>query len=470
MLPFKSAMMINRITQFIILALLTSCSLDIPLEDQVSGDDAIDTPEAAREALNAAYNSLNFDPVNFSLLADDFMPTYLISRDQSTKKFYNWDAIELARFADNLWSDHYHTIAQINTVLESKQYMILDNEQDVAKWEKVEGEAYALKAMIYQELLDLFADNVADKGIILKDKVELEFLKRSSIAACEEKILDLLTKAKKLLKSKEINKNYLSYDACLVLQARYLLTHEKFSDVITTLEEITKNRGYDGGKDSKNYQSLWTDKDSEEKVFTKSNDFLFPLTKLIDTPTNGDYVVVSSSVNFEEGDIRNDITIIPFLMKKNGSDKLIRSLIGKYRSSVNDYEPKDINCIRLAEVYFIMAESYARLNNVAKGVAIMNVLLENRGAQLLDSNMKSQQLLSKIIEEKQKEFVGEGIRFYDIKRWGMSLDRYNVDSKNISRTIQSNDFRWVLPIPISEIKQNKEIKQNPGWESVLGNY
>jgi hypothetical protein len=83
--------------------------------------------------------------------------------------------------------------------------------------------------------------------------------------------------------------------------------------------------------------------------------------------------------------------------------------------------------------------------------------------------MNKTELLEKILDEKQKEFVGEGLRFFDLKRLNKDIIRYKVDSESIDRTISADDFRRVFPIPLSEIKQNKKIEQNPGWESIISN-
>jgi tetratricopeptide (TPR) repeat protein len=457
-----------RIIQISIVLLVSACSIDLPLEDQVSGDDAIDIPEAAREVLNAAYASYSHNLLDYSFLTDDFMPTYLIGKDQSMRKLYNWNAYELALFSNGIWQSHYHTIAQINTVLNAEQHMIIKDEKDEEKWETIKGQAYALKAMLYLELLYLYADQQSARGIILKDQVKLEYLQRSSVNKCEEEIDRLLEKAKGLLETKAKNVHYLSYDACLILQARLYLWQEEYQKAISVSEELIEKNGLIEGEISKSYASLWGNEKSGEKIFAKNN-FTYVLGPYGDR-FDGDIIIVSSELAYEENDIRKDFSILPARMKKNGHfEPVIRPLLGKYRSTYGDETPKDVNCIRLAEAYFLAAESYMHLLQKEKAVKHLNVLLASRGAALADENSSENDLWMKLRLEKRKEFLGEGLRYFDLKRWRMDVNRYKVDSEAINFSIKADDYRWVLPIPKSEIKRNKEIKQNPEWEIIIIN-
>lgn len=68
--------------------------------------------------------------------------------------------------------------------------------------------------------------------------------------------------------------------------------------------------------------------------------------------------------------------------------------------------------------------------------------------------------------ERRREFIGEGLRFWDIVRWGDTelLTENNIEYNSI-RTWTS-DYKY-LPIPQSEIDKTAgtefELKQNPGY-------
>ncbi|MDR0667915.1 MAG: RagB/SusD family nutrient uptake outer membrane protein [Prevotellaceae bacterium] len=70
--------------------------------------------------------------------------------------------------------------------------------------------------------------------------------------------------------------------------------------------------------------------------------------------------------------------------------------------------------------------------------------------------------------ERRREFLGEGMRFWDLIRWGDAerLLTENDQANNSTRTFA--DWKKYLPIPQSEIDKAKgtayELKQNPNWQ------
>jgi hypothetical protein len=69
--------------------------------------------------------------------------------------------------------------------------------------------------------------------------------------------------------------------------------------------------------------------------------------------------------------------------------------------------------------------------------------------------------------ERRREFLGEGMRFWDLVRWGdaVTVLTENEASKNSVRTYDDN--KKYVPIPQTEIDKTKntefELTQNPGW-------
>ena len=129
------------------------------------------------------------------------------------------------------------------------------------------------------------------------------------------------------------------------------------------------------------------------------------------------------------------------------------------------YENTDvryINTIRYSGVCFTVAEAYARDGRPSEAIALMNRYLGARNAVLLDEGLSGEPLVLAILLEKQKEFVGEGIRLFDLKRLGKPLVRYG--SAGNSTSAAPDDYRWLFPIPASEYRYNDKIVNiNPGW-------
>lgn len=114
-----------------------------------------------------------------------------------------------------------------------------------------------------------------------------------------------------------------------------------------------------------------------------------------------------------------------------------------------------------AEVYLNLMEAYIRNNEANKALPLFNKLKANRYENYTDAASVS---LDDVKEERRKEFIGVGFRFYDIKRY-RALGEY---TKPIIRTNKlgvetgrlDDDSHFVLPIPLKILRLNSNIKQN----------
>ena len=182
-----------------ILAGVSSCSLDIPPADQYSDPDAITNVSTARSLLTSAYLLYPHYEYELSILGDDFCQTSITGKDMSQKNLYLWQDNSITSFAETIWLEYYNTIASCNTLLERVDNIVLENASEESAKAAIISECKALKALCYFNLLRLFApaydkDPQAD-GIVLKERLGLEFPKRSSIEDCVSAIRTLLTEA-----------------------------------------------------------------------------------------------------------------------------------------------------------------------------------------------------------------------------------------------------------------------------------
>lgn len=74
--------------------------------------------------------------------------------------------------------------------------------------------------------------------------------------------------------------------------------------------------------------------------------------------------------------------------------------------------------------------------------------------------------LERILKERRKELVGEGLAVYDYTRNKLPVERkgsWHLTSLDTSGayTIQPNDSRLAIPIPQTEIDANPNLVQNP---------
>jgi hypothetical protein len=69
-----------------------------------------------------------------------------------------------------------------------------------------------------------------------------------------------------------------------------------------------------------------------------------------------------------------------------------------------------------------------------------------------------QALLDEILRQRMLEFAFEGQRFYDLKRYGLTITKANPVT-----TLAATDFRLLPRIPQTEVDGNTNMKQNFGY-------
>lgn len=443
-------------TIYILAALLMSTGcLDIKLESQFSDPDAITTVATARELLASAYNSLPRFQYEFSVLGDDFVTVELSSKAADMVNLYKWQEKAIEELSPQVWTEYYLTVSTINALLPRLDKVVAKSEEEAAQLEQVRSEAKALKALCYFDLLRIYAPNWSDAGkdadgIILKDRLELDFLPRSSMQKCAEAIETLLTEAARTDNS-DAPVYYLSTAAVTALRAEFELYRGQYKAAVTEGSKLLADA--ESHWTATAYNNLWSSNESRERIFAPYifNSFYTGLN--YDTE-KGDYFIVNDQISYDAGDIRSEWSYFAGPQTRN---------FGKYNKMFYDKtDIRYINTIRYSGVCFIVAEAYARDSQPDKAVELMNRYLAARNAAALDSSLSGDALISAIMNEKQKEFLGEGTRWFDLKRMGGELKKANYTGA--ATNIKAGDYRWLFPIPAIEYRYNPKITNiNPGW-------
>jgi hypothetical protein len=425
------------------------CNLDIRLEDQFSDPYAITDTETARELLASAYNSLPRFQMEFSILSDDFFPTNLSQKYAEMLNLYNWQEKAINDFSSNVWNGYYMTVAVINALLPRLDLLEPVSEEDQVEMDRIRSEAYALKAMCYFDLVRLYGP------IVLKDRLEFETLPRSSVEECLEEIDALLDEAEKV-KDNDSEVFYMSSAAVKALRVEFELYRGDYDAAVGTALELLE--GAESRWTRSSFENLWSGNESDDRIFAP---YIFDsfYTDLCYDKENGDYFILNDHVVYDDADLRRLWCEYPFEMTSGQ----VRAL-GKYnRMYYENTTVRYINTMRYSGVCFSAAEAYARGEKPQLALQMVNRLLGAYGAELLDESLEGDALIEAILKEKHKEFVGEGVRYFDLKRIGKPLKRYRNLGSGVSSTIAEDDYRWLFPIPESEYKYNDLMDQNPEW-------
>lgn len=445
---------------------VSGCTLDIPLEDQFSDPDAITDIASARSLLASAYESMPQHIYELSLLSDDFYPSSKLEKDANMQNIYRWQITELVQLAGTLWNGYYQTVANVNTLLARMKNVVTVDDAGVKTVAEITAQAKALKAWCYFDLLRLFAPrytgNENADGIILKDRVELDYLPRSSVKACVVEIRKLLQEAGSV-ENRPDKVYWMSDKAITYLWTELELYAGNYPEVI----RLTENLETDYPKEVLGqtvYTALWSAADSQARIFAKYQLSLIFHDVVYNEYSSGDYLVLNDDITYEEGDIRKEWSEYPFVM----DDTRQVRLFGKYnRMNREDIKSCYVNYMRAAGFYLMRAEALARTAQ-AGAAELMDIYLQQRGCPGLAPGIQGEALVNRILEERRKEFVGEGVRYFDLKRWGNQiLKRYTKYGTGAVSTIKADDYRWTLPIPASEYRYNELVTQNPGWEKVM---
>ncbi|MCB9055363.1 MAG: RagB/SusD family nutrient uptake outer membrane protein [Chitinophagales bacterium] len=127
----------------------------------------------------------------------------------------------------------------------------------------------------------------------------------------------------------------------------------------------------------------------------------------------------------------------------------------------------DVPYIRLAEMYLILAEAYAKTSGKeVEARQALYTLAVNRDPSYVLSVNTGQALINEILFHRRVDFWAEGLRFFDLKRLNLPLDRtvvpnYVAASAGGLMQVPAGSNLWQFAIPISEIQANPNTSQNP---------
>ncbi len=291
---------------------LTGCSLDIPYDNQFSDPDAITTPETGRELLAYAYSSIPNIEFDLALLSDDFQPTYWASRNPTLNNEYTWQRQALIDLSASVWPEYYSVIATVNALTERIPDIKVSSDADRREVADLTSECATLKAYCYFQLLRLYAadptgpQGLEADGIVLKDRLVMEDLPRSTVSECVAEIRRLLDVAAES-GHQGTDPSWLTADATRLLRAEVELYAGNYAEAAEMAEALLNERGYSCfGPDV--YRNLWDGTQCDERIFVYNNPDVsqsFYQGIVYDTNT-GDYYSVPESIatDFTEGDCR----------------------------------------------------------------------------------------------------------------------------------------------------------------------
>jgi hypothetical protein len=359
-----------------------------------------------------------------------------------------------------LWSAAYTVILRANNIINSP---VAAN----ANVNQIKGEAYAIRALAYYNLVRFFAtpytQDPAALGVPLVTTYDADLKPgRAKVSEVYALINADLNQAYTLM-TKFTNSSQFSKYAAKALQAKVYITMGDKANAKTAALDVITNSGFTAVTAAA-HAGYWAGvsfrTDKVETLFELSFDAVannaFDALAYIylQSGNYGDMLCADDLyASFSATDARKSL----YATGVRGG--LASVFVNKYSSFTGDHS--DTKVIRMAEMYLIAAEASYPANE-ADAIKYVNEVTSRRGATAIASTGAA--LLEDIITERRKELAFEGERYHDLQRLKRDVVR-GANYPASARTIAFSNFRRIMPIPQGELDANPTIKaqQNPGW-------
>jgi hypothetical protein len=360
---------------------------------------------------------------------------------------------------------YYALIDQVNRVL-PKVATVTATAAEEPRRNILKGQLIALRGIAHFGLLQSFSksyDPADTRGIpIMLQSNPLAYPARNTMGEVIGQIESDLAEAKTLLPAvapadfKDTVMNRINIAA---YQARIALYKRDYDAAIGFASEVI-NSGVKPLVSGPQYDAIWTDDTDNEVLFRIRFETSSIIGSLWATP--GGTIYISPSSKLENSYSANDQRLAAFIGTNANGGKYVN----KFFSSTRGGGVVDMKACRTAEMYLIRAEAYAKKASpdVTLGAADLNLLRSNRIAGYANQVFASAtDLFNAVIEERFKELCFEGFRIYDLKRNNLPVQRLAADASAAWQTLPAGDYRFVFPIPNSEILANPQMAQNDGY-------
>ncbi len=400
------------------------------------------------------------------------------------------------------WEEYYKLINVANNVIASAADMNESNEEDRKGKLKVDGEAHFLRAYYYFMLTNMYAraytpeTAATDLAVPLKtsEVVEDRKFQRNTVEECYDLILSDLMTAEKELDEYGPQKSKFRADATavrLLLSRVYLYMQnwkmaaeyaQKVIDAHPGLANLNKFKTTDGIISTTSPELIFSMGSNAVMEYTINYSKSFQISDTI-YQLYADNDLRKTMYIWTNGDFHgykkvpaNEASIATSGHTEDDPDYYFDAYYYGYQNQTN--EVSDKNYFRSAEAYLNLAEAEACQGHDAAAQKAVNHLRQYRYADGANFEITStgEQLIRDIRDERARELLLEGHRWFDLRRYAVSqiapqastiTHRYYYYQGRDSSVktalhifkLTPDDWGWTLPIPQTVIEYN-QMQQN----------
>lgn len=429
-------------------AVLSSCNyLDITPVGKVIPE----TVTEFRALMTSAYSTVPAYKYLLSLRSDELFP---LSNSQSFSDYLNF-----ALWVDNSesntisfpWGTPYKAIFYTNSVIADVMNAEIDTQDDSR--EQVMAEALLLRAYLHFDLLNMYANSYdpatsrSDVGIPVATKIDIEqkYIP-ATVERVYEQILSDIKQGRELLQVEEQpegTKYRFSKKTAMAFEARVRLYRAEWEQALNLAEELLPTCSLENFN---NPQFVLPYTQSSKEALMTLDDIIGTNARVQDL-----YILPEYVDKYKNGDLRSRD-----YFEQDGEYYKLKKGNGNLKIS-----------FRGAEVYLIAAEAAAHIDgqlNLAK--TRLKTFVETRltpeyyaqKSAEIDA-MTQQQLLDEIMDERAREFIIEGHRWFDLKRTTQpELVKPNPTGDTPTVTLGKNGVGYVISFPREATEANPDLR------------
>lgn len=407
--------------------------LDVSPRTSVTPDDL--GQEEVEQLLNGVYIQFQNGPGRNNVLLFDMMGGELRRprEPEGHGTFIDNDFDPSLAELERIWDGYYRGLYRTNVLIET-----LDGLEPTPRNQEILGIAHFFRAYAYYGLVTRWG------GVPILRQATRDHVARDSEEDVWTFIEAELEEAIALAPSFATTPDYfyVTAEAAKALLARTLLARGEISRAAEVAEDVIES-GHFRLEDE--YERIFRGSNSEtifafENRPGEENTFSALLTTNT-WPTGGSYFFVPT-----------DEVLTTLFSDDDGRKATVSThvdgqpMVNKFLSGLQGGDP--LLVARIAEMYLISAEAQG-----LDGLARLNELRAARGLAPVSVGTE-QDYQQAVLDERRKELIYEGFRFFDLVRTGRALDvLFNVTSET----------QLKLPIPQEELDLNSLLDQNPGY-------
>ena len=398
-----------------------------------------------------------------------------------------WQANMNATSSDNyhIWRIHYQWILNANKILEGLETVpVATGEEDL--YNQIKGEALCIRAFAHFDLVQLYAGRYkqgggnSQLGIPYRETSEVSEMARHTVEEVYSKINADLNEATSLLAGIKANDvNHYTEKVAWGLKARVALAMQDYANAANYAEKAIQLAEADGNKLMEGDQlfcgfaDIATDTDEGMYVALTPDDqtvyfysfYAYMSWNFSSTAIRQGVKAINADTydTMSETDLRRawwdptgkmDVPTTAFIKTEYQNRKFTA------RSTANAVG--NVAFMRLAEMYLIAAEAYARAGQDAQAQDIFSRFQITRDPAYTGNGNTGDALAEEIMNSRRVELWGEGFRYTDLKRLNLPIKR----GRNFDITFctflekEAGADGWIWEIPNIEVYYNPLCETN----------